>query len=97
MSELADGRIAYRLRYPIGGATHRILEPLELMARLAALIAPPRRSLVRYFGVLVFAFELAQAGRSAFAGQGDEEASGRRRATPAVLERTVHLGAITSC
>ena len=52
MTELDDGRIAYRLRYPIGGATHRILEPMELMARLAALIAPPRRSLVRYFGVL---------------------------------------------
>jgi len=52
MSELDDGSIAYRLRYPLRGATHRIMEPLELLARLAALVAPPRHPLVRYFGVL---------------------------------------------
>ncbi|MBW2456705.1 MAG: transposase [Deltaproteobacteria bacterium] len=53
LTELGDGRLAYRTRYPLrGGATHRIMEPLELMARLAAVVAPPRHPLVRYFGVL---------------------------------------------
>jgi len=49
---LDDGRIAYQLRYPRRGATHRVMTPLELMARLCALVPPPRHPLVRYFGVL---------------------------------------------
>ncbi len=53
LNELDDDRLAYRNRYPLrGGATHRIMDPMELMARLAALVAPPRHPLVRYFGVL---------------------------------------------
>ncbi len=53
LSELPDGRIAYRTRYPLrGGGTHRIMAPLELMARLAAMVAPPRHPLVRYWGAL---------------------------------------------
>ncbi|MFM7617628.1 MAG: transposase [Actinomycetes bacterium] len=52
VSELADGRIAWRLKVPGGrGETHRIMEPMEFMARLAALVPPPRRPLVRYHGV----------------------------------------------
>ncbi len=33
------------------GQTHRIMEPMEFMARLAALVPPPRHPLVRYHGV----------------------------------------------
>jgi hypothetical protein len=52
MRELADGRIAWRLKVPCGrGETHRIMEPMEFMARLAALVPPPRRPLLRYHGV----------------------------------------------
>ena len=48
-----DGRLAYRVRHPLGpGRTHRVLTPLELLARLAALVPPPRYPLVRYAGVL---------------------------------------------
>ncbi|XYI02125.1 transposase [Sorangium sp. So ce1128] len=40
---LPDGRIATRLRRPRrNGATHLVLEPIAFMARLAALIPPPR-------------------------------------------------------
>ncbi|XYI02256.1 transposase [Sorangium sp. So ce1128] len=40
---LPDGRIATRLRRPRrNGATHLVLEPIAFMARLAAVIPPPR-------------------------------------------------------
>ena len=43
LSVLPNGLVAYRSRYPLrGGRTHRIMTPLELTARLAALIPPPR-------------------------------------------------------
>ncbi|MFO0562404.1 MAG: transposase [Polyangiales bacterium] len=52
VTELADGRVAYRLKQPGGrGETHRVMEPMEFMARLAALVPPPRHPLVRYHGV----------------------------------------------
>jgi len=52
MSLLPDGRIAYALRRPWRrGQTHRILTPLELLARVAALIPPPRHPLIRFHGV----------------------------------------------
>jgi hypothetical protein len=53
MSLLADGRIAYRLRKPRkNGATHLVLEPMQLLARVSALIPPPRFALTRFAGVL---------------------------------------------
>jgi hypothetical protein len=52
MSRMDDGRIAYRLRKPRkNGATHLVLEPMQLMARLASLIPPPRYPLQRAAGV----------------------------------------------
>ena len=52
-TELSDGRIAYAVRHPLGpGKTHRVMTPVELLARLAALVPPPRYPLLRYFGVL---------------------------------------------
>jgi hypothetical protein len=38
----ASGRVRYTLKTPYrDGTTHLVLEPLELMARLAALVTPP--------------------------------------------------------
>jgi hypothetical protein len=52
LSVLADGRIAYRTKYPgRSGKTHRIMTPTEFLARLSALIPPPRRPSFRYHGV----------------------------------------------
>ncbi|WP_437977626.1 transposase [Sorangium sp. So ce295] len=45
---LPDGRIAYLLKTPRRGRTHRVMSPMEFMARLAALIPPPKIPLVRY-------------------------------------------------
>jgi len=33
------------------GTTHLVIEPLDFMARLAALVPPPRMHLTRYHGV----------------------------------------------
>jgi hypothetical protein len=53
LSILPDGRVAYQLRHRWrNGATHVIFEPLDLVAKLAALVPPPRFNLVRYHGIL---------------------------------------------
>jgi hypothetical protein len=50
---LPGGRIAYRVKKRRDGrAKHRVMTPLEFMARLAALVPPPRYPLLRYAGVL---------------------------------------------
>ena len=52
MSETSDGLIAYRLRHAQQGkANHRVMRPIDLLARIAAIIPPPRHPLLRYFGV----------------------------------------------
>jgi hypothetical protein len=46
------GNIRYELKTPYrDGTTHVIFEPLDFIARLAALIPPPRVNLTRYHGV----------------------------------------------
>jgi hypothetical protein len=53
LRRLPGGRIAYRLKYVSGGrGKHRVMSPMEFMARLSAIIAPPRFPLSRYSGVL---------------------------------------------
>lgn len=47
-----DGTVTYRLKTPRrSGETHRVMQPEEFLARLVALIPPPRFPLVRYHGV----------------------------------------------
>ncbi len=51
MSLMPDGRIAYELRHAWrAGRTHVLLEPMQLLARLAALVPPPRHPLIRFHG-----------------------------------------------
>jgi hypothetical protein len=53
LRRLAGGRVGYRLKYVgRGRGKHRVMTPMEFMARLAAIMAPPRYPLVRYSGVL---------------------------------------------
>lgn len=48
-----DGLLCYRLKQRWrDGTTHILLEPLELLERLAPLVPPPRSHLVRYHGIL---------------------------------------------
>jgi len=53
LRRLPGGRIAYRLKYVSRGrGKHRVMTPMEFMARLLAIVAPPRYPLARYAGVL---------------------------------------------
>ncbi len=48
----AQGQVRYRLKTPYrDGTTHIVLEPLDFIARLAALVPPPRAHLTRFHGV----------------------------------------------
>jgi Putative transposase len=49
----ASGQVRYTLKTPYqDGTTHIAIEPLDLMARLAALVPTPRMHLTRYHSVL---------------------------------------------
>jgi hypothetical protein len=54
LSRLADGRVVYELRRPwpnSSGVTRLVLEPRELLRRLAALVPAPGTQMIRYHGV----------------------------------------------
>jgi hypothetical protein len=47
-----QGQVRYRLKSPYrDGTTHIVLEPSDFIARLAALVPPPSRHLIRFHGV----------------------------------------------
>ena len=53
LSVLADDRVLYALKNRWrDGTTHVAFEPADFVARLAALVPPPRFHLVRYSGIL---------------------------------------------
>jgi hypothetical protein len=53
LTESMGGQLLYQLRRPWrDGATALLLDPVELLERLAALVPPPRRPLVAYRGLL---------------------------------------------
>ena len=53
LTESSGGQLLYQFRRPWrDGSTALLLEPLELLERLAALVPPPRRPLLAYHGVL---------------------------------------------
>jgi hypothetical protein len=53
LRRLPGGRIAYRIKkLRDGRAKNRVMTPLDLLARLAAIVPPPRYPLLRYHGVL---------------------------------------------
>jgi len=53
LKRLDDGRVLYRMRHRWrDGTSHLVFEPQELLARLAALIPPPRAHQTRFHGIL---------------------------------------------
>ena len=52
LSVLRDGSVAYKLKYGSKRRSHRVMAPIEFMARLSCIIAPARLPLTRYHGVL---------------------------------------------
>ena len=54
LSLTSGGNIRYQLKTPYkDGTTHVIFEPLDFIARLAALVPKPRANLTRFHGVFV--------------------------------------------
>jgi hypothetical protein len=53
LTKVSDDLLSFRLKTPWSdGTTAILLSPIELIEKLAALVPPPRRNLVRYHGVL---------------------------------------------
>jgi hypothetical protein len=51
LRRLPDGRVTYQLKRPLpNGVATLVLPPLKFLARLAAMVPPPRAHLVRYHG-----------------------------------------------
>jgi hypothetical protein len=73
----ASGHVRYALKTPYrDGTTHIVLEPLDLMARLAALVPPPRMHLTRYHGVFAPRSKLRAAVTPAHRGIGAPQRTG---------------------
>jgi len=52
LSVTDEGKLRYALKHPYSnGTTHFLFEPLDLIAKLAALVPRPRVNLTRYHGV----------------------------------------------
>ena len=59
LSLTPSGNVRYQLKTPYrDGTTHVIFEPLDFMARLAALVPRPRVNLTHYHGVFIFIMSL---------------------------------------
>jgi hypothetical protein len=81
----AFGQVRYTLKTPYrDGTTHIVLEPLDFMARLAALVPPPRMHLTRYHGVFAPHSRLRAAITPAGRGKGgkNSEEGADKSATP---------------
>ena len=82
-----SGQVRYQLKTPYrDGTTHIVLEPLDLMSRLAALVPPPRMHLTRYHGVFAPHSRLRAAITPAGRGAGGKGAKQAAEA-PAVPKR----------
>jgi len=69
----SSGQVRYQLKTPYrDGTTHIVLEPLDLMARLAALVPPPRMHLTRFHGVFAPHSKLRAAVTPAHRGVGSQ-------------------------
>jgi len=79
-----QGRVRYRLKTPYrDGTTHILLEPLDFLARLAALVPPPRVHLTRFHGVFAPHAALRAAITPASRGRGaHRRATAAERPTP---------------
>jgi len=70
LERLPDGKLSYELKTPYkNGTTHVVFEPLDFIARLAALVPKPRFHLTRFHGV----FAPNSKHRAAVTGEGKEK------------------------
>jgi hypothetical protein len=85
LSVTPSGNVRYQLKTPYrDGTTHMVFEPLDFLAKLAALVPKPRVNLTRFHGVFAansrFRSEVTPARRGRRSGQSDKTPAERRRA-----------------
>lgn len=86
-----SGQVRYALKTPYrDGTTHIVLEPLDLMARLAALVPPPRMQLTRFHGVFAPHSKLRAAVTPAHRGVGSK-GQGDQATDPPITPRDVAM------
>ena len=92
------GRVVYGLRKPRGdGATHLVMEPMEFIEKLSALVPPPRSHLVHYSGVLAPNSTWRKRKKEEKEREGPEKAEGsvkRRRDWAELLQKTFGIDAL---
>ena len=87
LSVSEDGKVVYQLKHPIRGRTHRVMEPHQFLARLCALIPPPRHPLIRFHGV----FGPASKWRSEVIPQAETRATQSQEGPPEEGEGAQHV------
>ena len=97
LSLTAGGLVRYQLKTPYSdGTTHVLFEPLDFIARLAALVPKPRVNLIRYHGVFApnsaHRAQVTKAGRgkgasAQAAAQTDQSSPAERRAAMTWAQR----------
>ncbi len=74
--------MVYELKHPFkNGTTQLVFEPLEILAKLAALVPRPRANLTRYHGVLATGSRSRPACCPTFLGRVTQAATGTTQAT----------------
>ena len=97
LSLTANGQVRYQLKTPYrDGTTHVIFEPLDFIARLAALVPKPRFNLIRFHGVFapnskhrarVTPAKRGRGGKRLAPGDSDEPTPAERRASMTWAQR----------
>ena len=91
MALTSSGHVGYQLKTPYrDGTTHIVIEPLDFMARLAALVPPLRMHLTRYHGVFAPHSKLRAAVTPAHRGTGASKRTAMA-ADPARLPTPRHV------
>jgi len=94
LSRTDDGRVRYRMKRTLSDGTREIvLTRHELLARLSALVPPPRRHTIAYFGLLA----PNARGRPALTGQRARARGGRAHAAKAAAALACLTAAALAC
>ncbi len=103
LTRISEDLLSFKLKTPWSdGTTSILLSPLELIEKLAALVPPPRKNMVRYHGVLAphakHREKIVPAGQASNDDRafGDEDAVPRkyRLSWAALLARVFHIDAL---
>ncbi len=98
LSLTRHGKVRYELKTPYSdGTTHIIFEPLDFIARLAALVPRPRVNLTRYHGVFAPNSKLRALVTPARRGKGRKAQTPEQASDQTPAERRASMTGFCSC